>query len=357
MELVETCNRDFENSASKLLSSSVFDFFSGGATDEITLRENETAYHKLKLCPKVLTGGGEPETRLQLFGQMLEMPVLVAPMAFQRLCHENGELETAEGTNLANTLMVVSTYSTTPLEKVVAVSSRKPWFQLYILKDRGLTREIIQLAESLGCSALVITVDAPVYGKRERELKNPLNMNIQLPDLQKIIQKSFPELELNNAKQLSSFLDQNISWKDISWIKSITKMPIILKGILRADDAQFALNHNVNGIVISNHGGRQLDTTPTSISALPRIVDVVGKDLDILIDGGIRRGEDVFKALALGAKAVLVGRPIIWGLASEGRVGVHKVLSSILHELYLTMQLCGCKKITEITRDFVEVFQ
>jgi 4-hydroxymandelate oxidase len=192
--------KDFERTAKKRLDSSIFDFFYGAATDETTLQDNEKSYSKFKIMPKVLNGVQDPDTSLSLFGQTLKMPILIAPMAFQKLCHPNGELEAAKGARQAETIMIVSTYSTTPFEKLVSSSLPSPWFQLYILKDRNITKNIIKLAESTGYTALVLTVDAPIYGKRERELRNPLMMNIILPDLLKIVKQQSPKLEFTNAK-------------------------------------------------------------------------------------------------------------------------------------------------------------
>ena len=345
--------KDFEKAAKIRMESSIFDFFYGAAADEITLQENEKSYRKLKLIPKVLNGVQDPDTSLTLLGQTLKMPILIAPMAFQKLCHPNGELETAAGAKQSGTVMIVSTYSMTPLKKIVSESSPLPWFQLYILKDRSLTKGIINLAESSGYKVLVITVDAAVYGKRERELRNPMIRNIILPDLLELIQQISPKLECTNAKHFSALLDRSISWYDIEWVKSVTNMPIILKGILREDDARSAIEHGVNGIIISNHGGRQLDTTPATIEILPKIAEVAGDKLEILIDSGIRRGTDIFKALALGAKAVLIGRPIIWGLTTEGRIGVYNVLDYFRQEFESVMILCGCKNLKEITPSFI----
>ncbi len=344
---------DIQKLVKERLDSATFDFYYGGAADEITLKENETAYQKLKLLPKVLTGVAEANTTQNIFGESFDTPFIIAPMAFQKLCHPQGELETAQGAALAGAHMIVSTYTTMPLQEIAAVLPRKPWFQLYILKERALTKEIVQTVESLGYSALVLTVDAPIYGKRERELKNPLCMDISIPDIEHIIKKTFPELQLNSAKQLSAFLDPTISWDDLAWLKSITKLPIILKGILREDDAKIAMSNGVSGIIVSNHGGRQLDTTPATISVLPRIAEVVDQEIELFIDGGIRRGSDVFKALALGAKAVVIGRPVIWGLANEGRMGVYKVFNTLLEEFKSTMILCGCSKTADITCDFI----
>lgn len=344
---------DFEQLAKQSLDSSIFDFFYGGANDEITLKENLNAYNKITLSPRVLKGVQNPDTTISFFGNTLDMPILIAPMAFQKLANPQGEVETAKGASLANTIMTGSTYSTTLLSNIAAELSIPPWFQLYILKDRGITRSIIELAESTGCKALVITVDAPIYGKRERELKAPLEFEIILPDLLAITAQLYPAIQLKYAKDISTFLAPNISWQDIEWVKSITKLPIFLKGILGGDDAVLAASYGVYGVIISNHGGRQLDTTPAAICVLPKIAQAVEGTLEILIDGGIRRGTDILKALALGAKAVFVGRPVIWGLAADGHRGVYNVLNLLNEELKTSMVLCGCGKLSDITSDII----
>lgn len=345
--------KDFEQTAGRLLDSSVFDFFYGGANDEISLKENESSYSKLKLIPKVLNGIQNIDTTISLFGNTLNVPILIAPMAFQRLAHLGGEIETAKAARLLNTIMIVSAYSTCLYKDIISTLSLPPWLQIYILKDREITKGIIQLAESIGYGALVITVDAPIYGKRERELKNPINSEVFLPDLSAIIQKIRPNLELKHIKDLSNFLEPSISWQDIEWVSSCTKLPIILKGILRAEDARIAASHGIAGIIVSNHGGRQLDTAIPAICALPKIREVVSDKLEILLDGGISRGTDVLKSLALGARAVLVGRPIIWGLAVNGSVGVCKILELLNEELKMAMILCGCGKIDDITDELI----
>lgn len=353
MDFMKINVSDFEAFAKKNLDSSIFDFFYGGASNEVTLKENETSFDSIKLIPRILRGITDPDTTATIFGQSVSSPIVIAPMAFQKLGHPKGEQATARGAKLANVIMTASLYSTTSLKEIITESLLKPWFQLYILKDRNLTKEIIKLAESLECQALVLTVDAPVYGKRERELRNPLTMNIELPDVLEVSKQLAFKIKLSQAKQLSSFLEPALSWHDIAWSRSVTKMPIILKGVLRADDAKTALEHGVNGIIVSNHGGRQLDSTPATIYMLPKIAEAIDGKIDIFMDGGIRRGTDIIKALAFGAKAVLIGRPIIWGLITEGETGVHKVLSILHQELKLAMVLCGCKTIKEITSDLI----
>lgn len=342
--------QDFEDSARINLESSIFDFFYGGAGNEITLNENSSAYNLIiKLIPRVLTGISHPDISISIFNQPASCPIIIAPMAFQKLCPPRGELETAKGSKQTNVLMISNLYTTTPLKEIFL----KPWFQLYILKNRGLTKAFIELAELLGCDALALTVDAPVYGKRERELRNPINNEILLLDLLTLCERIGSRKQLSKAKELSSFLEPSISWKDIEWIRSITKKPIVLKGILSPKDALLALEYNIHGIIISNHGGRQLDTAIPTIYALSKRVASINGRIDIFIDSGIRKGIDILKALALGAKAVLIGRPIIWGFANDAASGVYDVLCLLQEELKLAMALCGAKNISEITPDLL----
>lgn len=351
--IAEICVKDFEKLAKHSLDKAVFDFISGGAMDEITLQENEKSYDQIKIMPRVLRGVSTTDTSISIFGNTLNMPIFIAPMAFQKLSHVNGEQETAIAARQANIIMIISTYSTIPLKIIKSELLLPPWFQIYIMKDRSLTKSLIELAESEGCQALVLTVDATVYGKRKRELLNPICQEIILPDLLMLQNRSSSKFSLRYAKDLSTYLDPTISWKDIEWIKSVTKLPLCLKGIIRADDATLAEQHGIDGIIISNHGGRQLDTMLPPIFALPSIKEAVSNKINILIDGGIRRGTDILKAIALGADAVLIGRPILWSLAMGGQEGVYQVLNILNDELKQAMTLSGCKKISEISKDLI----
>jgi 4-hydroxymandelate oxidase len=240
---------DFKQAAKHLLDSSVYDFICGGANDEVSLKENDDTYNKIKLAPKILSGVENPDTMVSLLGQNLDTPILIAPMAFQKLVHHGGEMEVAVGAKLAHTIMLISIFSTAPLEKIIPELSLPPWFQLYFLKDREINKAIVELAEFVGCGALVITVDAPSYGKRERELRNPINCEIAMPDLLKITRNISPSIQLKYAKDISSFLAATITWRDIEWVKSITKLPILLKGILRSDDAGAAVAHGIEALL------------------------------------------------------------------------------------------------------------
>jgi 4-hydroxymandelate oxidase len=271
-------------------------------------------------------------------------------MAFQNLVHAQGELAVAKATSSHGTIMTVSTLSTSSLRDIKKSSSISPWFQVYIYKDREITKNLIKQADKLNYGAIVLTVDTPFYAKRMRELKNPISFKSH----SQVINLVETGLKLDNInpsvlpQYLSSLLESNIGWKDIEWIRSITSLPIILKGILHPDDVQMAINHNIQGVVLSNHGGRQLDTAITALESLSMLNENTKNEIDIIIDGGIRKGTDILKAFALGARAVMIGRPIIWGLAVNGEEGVYQVLDILKKELYMVMALSGIASVVNL---------
>jgi 4-hydroxymandelate oxidase len=285
------------------------------------------------------------------------MPILIAPVALPGLAHPEGEIATVKAASAAKTLTILATLSTTSIEDAMAAATGPVWFQLYVFRDRAITASLVQRAEAAGCKAVVLTVDMPMQGKRERDVRN----RFTLPDnlcLKNFAQAGFQQLPKNVAGSglaayVASLLDPALTWKDIEWLVRVTKLPVLVKGILRADDALRAVNHGASGIIVSNHGARQLDTTPATISVLPEIVDKVAGGVEVYVDGGIRRGTDVLKAMAYGARAVLVGRPILWGLAVGGEAGVKSVLVMLRQEFDLAMALSGCPRLTAITRDLV----
>ena len=285
------------------------------------------------------------------------MPVIVAPTAFHKLAHPDGEVATARAAGAAGTLMILSTLSTTSIEDVMAAATGPVWFQLYVYKDRGATKALVERAEAAGCSALALTVDAQIWGRRERDVRNRFQLpaGLSVKNLMPAGQEAFPANAQGSglAAYVASLFDQTLSWKDVEWLCGLTKLPVLLKGIVHPDDARQAADTGAAGVIVSNHGGRQLDTAPATIEALPGIVEAVDGRVEVLIDGGIRRGTDVVKALAYGAKAVAVGRPVLWGLAAEGQRGAEKVLEILRFEVDLAMGLCGCAGVGEITRDLV----
>lgn len=324
---------DFEKLAVDKMTHMAYEYVASGAADEITLRWNRQAFDNLKLNPTVLTDVSQLDTQVSLFGQELPYPIMIAPTAYHKIMHPEGELATARGAGAAEAVYVVSSFTTTPLEEIAKVATRPLWFQIYVRDDRDLTKALIQQAESLGFRALCVTVDTPVAGIRNRQDKAlfALPASVTTPHMPGGLSEKKP-----------------FTWEDIEWIRSFTKMPVLLKGILNPNDAEKAIDAGVSGIIVSNHGGRNLDTVPATIEALPRIAEKVNKRVPLLMDGGIRRGTDALKALALGANAVLVGKPICFGLACGGAEGVAKVMEILRNELELTMALTGRATIAEI---------
>jgi 4-hydroxymandelate oxidase len=278
-------------------------------------------------------------------------------MAFHRLAHPEGELATARAAAALGLPLILSTFSTASLEAVRSASTGPLWFQLYVHKDRELTRTLVQRADAAGYEALVLTVDVPVLGRRERDLRNAFQLppELRLANLAADGQASLPPVQDDSAlaAYFAGLHDASLTWRDIEWLRSISRLPLLLKGVVRADDARRAVDHGVSGIVVSNHGGRQLDTAVAAIAALPRIADAVGDRAAVLVDGGIRRGTDVLKALALGAHAVLLGRPVLWGLALDGEAGARRVLELLRDEFRLAMQLAGAPTLATITSDLL----
>jgi len=343
--------------AKSLLNKLAFDYYASGAHDEITLKRNCEAYQELSLKYKVLVDVSKRDLSSALLGQRVSMPICVAPMAMQRLAHPDGELAMTRAAGNAGTIMILSTLSTHSIEEVAANATGPIWFQLYIYKDRGITRSLVQRAQDAGCKALVLTVDSPQLGRRERDVRNRFRLpdGLELKNLLPFGHQDLPaELaDSGLAAYIHSLYDASLSWKDLDWLMSLSKLPLVIKGIARADDAKRAIERGASAIVVSNHGGRQLDTAIATIEALPEIAEAVGISAEIYVDGGIRRGTDIVKAIALGAKAVLIGRPALWGLAAGGEQGALRVLQILKEELDLAMALCGCPTISDITPDLV----
>lgn len=339
----------------KTLPENITAFFTSGAGDEITLEDNVSAFDQIKLLPRVLKNVEKRSLSTTILNQVIDFPLLIAPMAFQRLAHPDGEIATAKAAQEHNVIMVLSTCSTCSFEEIQANTNISPWFQLYIYKDRAITQNLVQLAESFGYKGIVLTVDAPLYGRRIKELHHPivLSADFEIKNLQNA-GLSLKDIHLNQLTgHLASLLDPTITWDDIAWLRSLTSLPIILKGIMHPKDIQIAIEHNINAVIISNHGGRQLDTALCSIDVLKLVRDTVGEKMEIILDGGIRKGTDILKAIALGAKAVMIGRPILWGLATGGEEGVKHVLNILKCELDIAMALCGYTSIVEINEEVI----
>ena len=343
---------DFERAARERLPAPSFDFFQGGATDEWTLGANRSAYERWAVRPRVLVDVSTVRFETTVLGHDIAMPVMLAPVALQRLAHRDGEIATARAARASHTIAVLSTSSTASIEEV-ATTGAALWFQLYVQRNRGVTEELIQRAEAAGYGALVLTVDAPVLGRRERDERNRFSLPSGV-GLANFGGRPLPAAEGSALAAYSSAqTDPSLTWDDLEWLRSRSSLPLVLKGILRADDAIRAVDAGAGAIVVSNHGGRQLDGSIPSVQALPDIMDAVGGRVEVYLDGGIRRGVDVLRGLALGARAVLLGRPIVWGLAVAGEAGVGRVLGMIRDELALAMALAGTPSLRDIDRSLL----
>jgi 4-hydroxymandelate oxidase len=349
---------ELESLARARLPQLTWDYYASGADDERCVVRNCTAYERIALHYRVLVDVATRSLATTVLGERITMPIAVAPTAFHRLAHRDGELASVRAAGDAGTLFILSTLSNTAVEEVVAAATGPVWFQLYIYRDRSATEALVRRVEAAGCRALVLTVDAPLLGRRERDVKNrfALPSGLGIENLHAAGYARLPAASGDSglAAYFAELLDPALTWDAISWLRSITKLPVLVKGIVRADDAVRAVEHGAAGIVVSNHGGRQLDASPATIDVLPRITDAVAGRAEILLDGGIRRGTDVVKALALGARCVLVGRPVLWGLAAAGREGVVAALATLRRELDLAFALCGCPDVASVTRDLVE---
>jgi isopentenyl diphosphate isomerase/L-lactate dehydrogenase-like FMN-dependent dehydrogenase len=326
---------DYEALARASLPSDVYDYYAGGAGDERTLAENRAAWDRWTLRPRFLTGVDRRDTSIELFGDRLSFPVLVAPWAYQRMAHPEGEVATAHAAGDAGVATIVSTTAFDILEEVARAGDGPKWWQLYVFTDRGRTAEMLTRVVTAGYRAICLTVDFPVAGLRHRDTRNRFVMPIGLPGDELVY-------------------DPALSWDDLPWIRDRAPgLPLLLKGILTAEDALRALDAGVDGIVVSNHGGRQLDGVAAGVAALPEIVEAVRGRVPVLVDGGVRRGTDVVRAIALGAAAVLVGRPCAWGLAAAGEAGVRDVLRILHAEFDNALALCGCRTVGDVTRAHV----
>lgn len=343
--------RDYEREAERVLDPGAFGYFAGGAGDEVTLRDNIEAFSRWQLRPRMLVDTGEVTTATTVLDREVSMPVLVAPIAFQRLAHAEGEVATARAAADRGTVMCQSTLSSvTPAELATAAQDAHLWFQLYWSRDRAFTSDLLAGVVEAGFEAVVFTIDFPVAGRRERDVRAAfaLPTDLSLPNI------PGPLARQDFHADLGKIVDATLTWRDLEWLRETCPLPLLLKGILTAEDALLAAEHGAAGVVVSNHGGRQLDGVPAALEALPEVVEAVGEGVEVLLDGGVRRGTDVVKAMALGARAVLVGRPVIWGLAVGGEPGVREVLELLRRELELGLTLLGCRSPAEVTRAHVK---
>jgi 4-hydroxymandelate oxidase len=348
---------EYEALARQILPLPVWDYYSSGAGDEITLRENRAAFERLHLFYRVLVDVSGRSLETTVLGERIGFPALIAPTAFHKLAHPEGELATTRAAGAAGTIMILSTLSNTRVEDVMAVATGPVWFQLYVYRDRGATKALVERVARAGCRALVITVDAPLLGRRERDARNQFALppGLGIENMLPVGLGDLPKTATDSglAAYFAEMLDPTLSWKDIEWLAGVSGLPLVLKGVVRADDAVRAAQHGVAAVVVSNHGGRQLDTSPPTIEALPAIAEAIGNRAEVLLDGGVRRGVDIVKALALGASAVLVGRPVLWGLAAAGEAGVTNVLEILKTELDLAFALAGCRSVQDVGRDLL----
>ncbi|MPZ89316.1 MAG: alpha-hydroxy-acid oxidizing protein [Nitriliruptorales bacterium] len=351
-----------EGRARSALDQAAYDFIAGGADDERTLADNVAAWQRLRLRPHVLRDVSAVSCQTTVLGTPVSMPVLVGPTAFHRLTHPEGECATARAAAAAGTVMTVSTMATISLEEVAAAAAGAPrWFQIYVFTDRGLSAGLVERAVTAGYEALVLTVDVVVAGNRRRDERNgfalPEGLRPANVDLGPVVPDPY-RVPGSGGSELASFVagsfDPAVTLDDIAWLSELSGLPVLIKGVLRGDDAQRCIEAGAAGIIVSNHGGRQLDTAIATAEALPEVVASAGPDVEVYVDGGIRRGTDIVKALALGARGVLIGRPVMWGLATGGSQGVQDVLDGFRAELALALALCGCPSVADLTLDLVK---
>jgi isopentenyl diphosphate isomerase/L-lactate dehydrogenase-like FMN-dependent dehydrogenase len=334
---------DSKEAAAERLEPGAHGYYAGGAGDELTLRDNVEAFRRWQLRPRMLIEVDACTTATTVLGQEVSMPLLVAPVAFQRVAHPDGEVGMARAAKAAGTLMCMSTMATSTPEELAETGALR-WFQLYVFRDEGLTRELVQRVAASGFTALVLTVDTPFLGRRERDLRTGFVVEVPVASLGQGGLTPAETFALTSA---------SVSWRDIERLASLSGLPVIVKGLLTEEDARLACEHGAAGIVVSNHGGRQLDGVSATIDALEEVVAAVDGRVEVLVDGGIRRGTDVVKALALGARAVLAGRAPLWGLAVDGEAGARRVLELLQAEILGALQLVGCTSPADVTRDRV----
>ncbi len=363
---------DLRRLAYKRLPRVLFDFIDGGAQDELTLRANQADFNRISLVQRVLRDVSARDQSVMVMGQKYDLPLILSPTGMTGLFWPDGALEAARAATDAGAGFCLSSMSTSTVENIKEVAKTPTWFQLYVMRDRGMSRELIERAKAAGCSALVLTVDLAMQGQRDRDVHNGLTIppTLRVSNLlhfamrpgwvwrfltgPKVVPASLVKPGQNTlftiAGYVNSQFDQSVTWKDIEWAKSIWGGPLALKGILDPKDAKLAVDHGIDAVIVSNHGGRQLDGVRSAISALPDVVDAVAGRADVLLDGGVRRGTDVLKAVALGAKACMIGRPYMYGLAAKGRAGVTQALELLRNEIDLALALSGCGRLSELNR-------
>uniref|UniRef100_A0A3Q2QJC9 (S)-2-hydroxy-acid oxidase n=1 Tax=Fundulus heteroclitus TaxID=8078 RepID=A0A3Q2QJC9_FUNHE len=364
MSGLRVCVSDFEEEAKSVLPKAAYDYYRSGADGQSTLADNVAAFNRWCLIPRVLRDVSVVDLSVSVLGQKLSMPLCVGSTAMQRMAHPAGETATARACKAVGTGMMLSSWATSSIEEVISAMTSTPgsggvlWMQLYIYKDRELTLSLVRRAEKAGYKALFVTVDTPYLGKRLDDVRNRFKMpsHLRMSNFSSA-SLSFSEGDYGNDSGLAVYvanaIEPALSWDDITWLKKHTRLPVIIKGVLNGQDAVQAVNYGVSGILVSNHGARQLDGVPATLDVLEEVVKAVQGRCDVYMDGGVRRGTDVLKALALGAKAVFIGRPVLWGLACQGEEGVIELLELLKEELRLALALSGCRSISEVSRSLV----
>lgn len=350
---------DFEGVAKTVLQPEAWAYYSSGADDEITMRENHNAFHRIWLKPRVMVDVEKVDMSTSLLGTKSSMPLYITATALGKLGHPDGEKVLTVAAGKQDVIQMIPTLASCSFNELVGARTedQSQWFQLYVNKDRAITEKLVRLAESNGIKGLFITVDAPQLGRREKDMRQ--KFSAQDPE-QLVESKAEISRSQGAARAISTFIDPSLNWKDVEWFRSITKMPILLKGIQTAEDAVLAARHGCQGIVLSNHGGRQLDFAPSAIEILPEVMDALkaeglDKNFEVFVDGGIRRGTDIFKAIALGAKGVGIGRPALFAMSSYGVDGVDKLIQLLKDELEMVMRLMGTPTIADIKREMVDI--
>lgn len=348
--------RQLASQARGQVDPAAYDYIAGGSGEEATLANNDRGWERYQLRHRVLRDVSKRRTATRLLGSEVAFPALVAPTAFHKLAHPRGEVATAEGAAAAGTIMVASTLATVRLEDVAEAAEGPRWFQLYVYEDRKLTEQLVARAEAAGYEAIVVTVDSPVWGRRERDVRNGFQLpeGLGLANFPDLDQEALPDTEGDSlAAYVEQQLDPSLEWSALAWLTSTTELPVLVKGVVHPEDARLAVEHGAAGVIVSNHGGRQLDAGVSTARALPAIVEAVQGRASVLVDGGIRRGTHVVTALALGAEAVLVGRPILWALAVDGARGVQRALELLHAEIDNAMALIGAADVEELAPGMV----
>eukprot|EP00252_Welwitschia_mirabilis_P010047 TRINITY_DN230_c0_g1_i3.p1 TRINITY_DN230_c0_g1~~TRINITY_DN230_c0_g1_i3.p1 ORF type:complete len:368 (-),score=57.23 TRINITY_DN230_c0_g1_i3:347-1450(-) len=355
MEVVNVT--EYEAIAKMKLPKMAYDYYASGAEDEWTLQENRRAFERIRFRPRILIDVSQVDLSTTVLGFKISMPIMIAPSAMQKMAHPEGELATARAASAAGTIMTLSSWATSSVEEVASTGPGIRFFQLYVYKNRNVVAQLVRRAERAGFKAIALTVDTPRLGRREADIRNRFTLPPHLT------LKNFEGLDLGKmdksddsglASYVASQIDRSLSWKDVKWLQTITSLPILVKGVLTAEDARLAIQAGAAGIIVSNHGARQLDYVPATISCLEEVAKATQGRIPVFLDGGVRRGTDVLKALALGASGIFIGRPVVFALAAEGEAGVRKVLQMLRDEFELAMSLAGCRSIKEISRNHVQ---